>query len=234
MINSYYAVYLTVYSGIFMPRCYIGSSNITKIKNGYHGTVRSQKYRHIWRDELKNNPNLFKTRILSTHNTRESAFIEEARIQKKFNVIRSDRFINLSIATSNGFFGPSQKGVLKTEEHKLKIAAANIGKKKSKRHIKNLRIAWLRRPATTEAHRKALGDAARGSKNGKAKTFILTSPVGVKFTVKGELRKFCAEHELSASKIFRFKNMGIIPRLNYKNASLADNCQGWQIEENYK
>lgn len=102
-----YVVYLTRYSGKKLPEFYIGSTNINKIKNGYNGSVASEKYRLIYKTEQNENKNLFKTRILSYHNTREEAFTREREIQIKYNLINNIKYMNMSIARKNGYFGGS-------------------------------------------------------------------------------------------------------------------------------
>lgn len=97
---STYCVYLTIYRGKKLPIFYIGSSSIAKIKNGYHGSVSSKEYGKIWKEELRNNPELFRTRIISSHDTREQAFDKEERIQKKLNVIKNSLYINKAFANA--------------------------------------------------------------------------------------------------------------------------------------
>lgn len=72
-----YCTYLTVYYGNKLPSFYIGSTSVKNIQKGYRGTVSSLEYKSVWKLELKHNPQLFKTIILSTHYTRKEAFIKE-------------------------------------------------------------------------------------------------------------------------------------------------------------
>lgn len=95
-----YCVYLTIYYGNKMPMFYIGSSSLEKVKNGYRGTVSSKAYGKIWKSELKNNPQLFKTMIVSLHSSRKEAFDKEEIIQKKLNVIKNTLYLNKSYANS--------------------------------------------------------------------------------------------------------------------------------------
>jgi len=105
-----YVVYLTMYKGNKMPKWYIGSSNQTKVSEGYNGSISSKKYKNIYLNEQKQNKSLFKTRILSYHLTRKDALIEELRVQKIHKVVRNDRYINMSYASVNGFFGRDVSG----------------------------------------------------------------------------------------------------------------------------
>ena len=105
-----YCVYITYYKGDKLPPKYIGSSSLEKIENGYRGSVYSSEYRETWENELKNNPHLFETKVISKHETRKSALDEELRLQKENNVVRSDEWMNKSYAIPNGFFGMDVSG----------------------------------------------------------------------------------------------------------------------------
>lgn len=99
MSNNIYCTYLTTYSGDKLPPLYIGSTSVQKIEEeGYHGSVSSKKYKQIWLSELSENPHLFETQILTTHQTREEALEEEIRYQIEHNVVRSPEYINMAVA----------------------------------------------------------------------------------------------------------------------------------------
>ena len=105
---SIYVTYLTIYSGNKLPPFYIGSSSLNKVNDGYRGSVTSNKYGITWKEELKNNPHLFKTIIISKHNTRPEAMDKELILQTKLNVVKSPMYINMSFASVNGYFGNSE------------------------------------------------------------------------------------------------------------------------------
>jgi hypothetical protein len=105
-----YCVYLTIYFGNLLPKRYIGSSSVKRVKDGYNGSVSSIAYKEIYEQEQLNNKSLFKTRILSIHDTREGAFAEELRLQTKYNVVEDKRFMNMSVAIKNGCFGRDVSG----------------------------------------------------------------------------------------------------------------------------
>ena len=107
---SIYCTYLTTYRGNKLPPFYIGSTSIDKINRGYHGSVRSKQYREIWEEELKMNNHLFKTIIISTHNTRIEALDKEAFLQKSLNSSNNLMYINKSIAR-RGFDELSQDSI---------------------------------------------------------------------------------------------------------------------------
>lgn len=123
---SIYCVYLTIYSGKLLPPFYIGYSTVEKVNNGYHGSVLSLKYKQIWKQELKNNPQLFKTIILSTHSLREDAYKKEVKIQTLLNAHKNPMYINQSIG-NHKFVSP--KGRKDTPETISKRASSNRGKK---------------------------------------------------------------------------------------------------------
>ena len=116
-----YCTYLTVYCGNKLPTFYIGSTTENKINSGYRGTVTSKKYKQIWKKELKQNPNLFKTFIISKHKTRKECLEKELFFQRKLSVVRSELYINLSYAQPNGFFGMDTTGIPKTDSMRKKL-----------------------------------------------------------------------------------------------------------------
>jgi hypothetical protein len=84
---------------------------IDKVSNkNYHGSVKSKKYKTIWSSELESHPELFQTTIISFHDTRADATWKELQIQKIFNVVKSELFINMAFASPNGFFGRDVSG----------------------------------------------------------------------------------------------------------------------------
>jgi hypothetical protein len=105
-----YCVYVTAYSGEKLPKYYVGSTSVDKIKNGYRGSVSSKEWGFIWNMELKQNPQLFSTLIISTHDTRSEALEAELDYQIKNNVVISEQWINKSLAQPNGFFGMDVSG----------------------------------------------------------------------------------------------------------------------------
>lgn len=109
---SIYCTYITFYRGNKLPPFYIGSTKIVKINNGYHGSVRSKKFRNVWEDEQAKNPHLFKTIILTKHDDHGDALEREAKFQKALNVIDNPLYANLGIA-KRGF------GNLSAESRKL-------------------------------------------------------------------------------------------------------------------
>lgn len=102
-----FVAYLTIYSGNLLPPFYIGSTSLKRFQSGYHGSVLSKKYKSIYNSELKNNPHLFDSCIISEFKTREEATECELYYQKLYDAPRSDKFFNRAWAAPNGFFGVS-------------------------------------------------------------------------------------------------------------------------------
>ena len=121
---SIYCVYFTTYSGQLMPPFYIGSTSVAKIEKGYRGSVIARKWKIIWKQELKNNPQLFHTEIVSLHETRKEAYDAELLYQKEEQVVPNAMFINaryadLGLVICTGPF---------SESHKQKLSQAKKGK----------------------------------------------------------------------------------------------------------
>lgn len=101
-----YITYLTIYTGDKLPPFYIGSTYLDKHTNNYyHGTVKSKKYKQIYDKEIKDNPHLFDSCIIGEFDTREEATFCELYYQKLHNVVKSEKFFNMSYATVDGCFG---------------------------------------------------------------------------------------------------------------------------------
>lgn len=105
-----YCTYLTIYRGDILPRRYIGSSSVQKVESGYVGSISSLKWKTLFEQELLNNRHLFKTRILSSHNTRQEALDHEYQLHIKYDVVFSNIYMNESVARPNGFFGRDVSG----------------------------------------------------------------------------------------------------------------------------
>jgi hypothetical protein len=100
-----YCVYLTTYSGNKIPKYYVGSTSLSKIKSGYKGSVSSKEWKLLWNYELRFYPELFDVIIISEHSTRLEALQSELQYQLNYNVVESKDYINKSLAKPNGFFG---------------------------------------------------------------------------------------------------------------------------------
>ena len=179
-----YCVYLTTYKGNKMPKWYIGSSSLSKLENGYHGSVTSKAYKIIWRKELKDNSHLFKTDIIKIYNTREEALQGEYEYQVGCDVVKSKEYINMSFSIPKGFFGRDVKGIknprygYKYTEEELKLCSGNNNPNFGKRGILNP-LFGKKRPKEvckkmsesgklkifTDTHRKSLSESQKGRKH---------------------------------------------------------------------
>jgi len=193
---SIYCTYLTVYFGNKLPMFYIGSSFVVKINNGYHGSVSSKKYKSIWQSESKNNPHLFKTKIISYHNTRKSATEKELFLQKKMNVVKSTMYINESFATVNGCYGRD----VKLENN------PNYNKKFNKsfceNHSKIMHEKWKDKKYVEKQNqiRKSEDYRKKLSESNSKIYYIVIFPTGKKQKIKN-LSKFCCLHNLNVSNM---------------------------------
>jgi hypothetical protein len=125
-ISNQFCVYHTTYSGNLMPQNYIGSTSVDNILNkNYHGSVTSKRYKDIWKSELNLHSELFSTVIVSYHDTRSNATHKELQIQRLFNVVKSEIFINRAYASVNGFsdtlFTPEERASAKIKELNTKL-----------------------------------------------------------------------------------------------------------------
>lgn len=105
-----FVVYIVIYHGDKLPRYYVGSTTKEKIKNGYLGSIKSKKWKDIFKLEVKNYRNLFDVNIISTHSTRQEALLAEYKFQKENDVVKSPNFFNESFANINGYFGRDVNG----------------------------------------------------------------------------------------------------------------------------
>ncbi len=161
-----YCTYLTVYSGNKLPPFYIGSTSVERINKGYRGSVLSKKYREIWKSELKENPHLFETKILTSHSTREEALDQEMCLQELHDVVRSPLYINMAIANKKLMFcehndpefrkkqSAAAKKRWESEEARKKISKAHIGKILSTEHKQKISSNKKGKRRTEEQKRK--------------------------------------------------------------------------------
>lgn len=105
-----YCTYLTVYYGEKLPRRYIGSTSVRKVKSGYNGSVSSKKWEDVYLQEQLHNKHLFKTRILTVHESDKEAREMELKLHVKYDVVSSELYFNESLARPNGHFGRDVSG----------------------------------------------------------------------------------------------------------------------------
>jgi hypothetical protein len=145
-----YCTYLTVYRGNKLPPFYIGYSTVKKIEDGYHGTVLSKAWKDAWKAELDQNPHLFKTTIISQHESRVEAVDREQQLQRALNVLQKpEMYLNRAIGRPIGTgkkgmkhkqprpqsyrdaVAKRRRGTKMAESQKLQISKTNSGRKLS-------------------------------------------------------------------------------------------------------
>lgn len=167
-----------------MPPFYIGSSRIDRIHNGYRGSVSSKRYKSTWYRELKLNPHLFKTVILTYHSSRKEATIKESTFQTKLSVIQNPLYINLAIHTENN----------SVYEHQAGWHAKDKNPMYGRRHTKETKARMSasaktrkRRPFSEEA-RKNMSKAQSGKNNpmyGKKRNHSIDTKIKISQSLLG-------------------------------------------------
>lgn len=128
-----FCVYQTVYSGNKLPRYYIGSSSVEKVKSGYRGSVCSKQFKNLWKEELQCSPEHFRTFIISRYGTRKEALASELLYQIAFDVVKSEHYINKAYACkgfiNEGGINSPMFGKHHTKEVKQKMSESQKGEK---------------------------------------------------------------------------------------------------------
>lgn len=132
---STYVVYLTIYRGNRLPPFYIGYTRENKIEDGYRGSVKSRRYKDLWKKELRENPHLFKTVILQRFDTYQEALFREESLHRKLKVVSNPLYTNMSIGKGKfGFWGDDHplKGKHPTEKTREKMRHSRKGRTPNK------------------------------------------------------------------------------------------------------
>lgn len=196
-----YCVYITHYSGNLLPSNYIGSSTVNKINTGYRGSVTSKKYKSIWEIELKTNTQLFSTDIISTHDTRREATYKELQLQRIFNVVKSDLFVNMAYASVNGFFGRDTSGKNYPLFGKRGILNPNYGKSNNGASVK------LKNKTFSQESKDKMSNSAKGKpksqthRKAKMKKYKCISPENIIYNTSN-LIEFCTINDLSPTLMY--------------------------------
>jgi len=206
-----YCTYLTTYFGNKMPMFYIGSSSVDKVNNGYHGSVSSKKFKSIWQEELKNNPQLFKTKIISLHQNDIESREKELQLQKLLNVVKSTFYVNESYARVNGFHGRDVKKenhprwqTTNSTEHRNKISKSTKGRVPWNKGITG-QIPWNKGLTGNIPWNK--GKTGIYSKEvlesiSRSEYWMVTSPAGIVSYIKN-LAEFCRNNNLTKTNMSR-------------------------------
>lgn len=232
-----YVVYHIIYSGDKLPPNYIGSTSIKRIESGYMGSVRSKNYKNIWKQELKEHPELFHLEIISYHDTRPEATYKELQIQKLFNVVKNPLFVNMSYAQPNGFFGMDtsthmlgNKNALGCKHSDdLKKLWSELAKKKFdtiRQKCGKIEPTYIR----TDDHKKAISLRNIGNTYGKgkrsqsfidnlSKSYQVISPTNEVMVITN-LTSFCKLHNLNPCNMYNVASGGQSNHKGWKCARL--------------
>lgn len=83
---------------------------------------------------------------------------------------------------------------------------------------------------TTETKIK-ISNAEKGEKNHMAKTYLIIDPKGNEYLVKGRIKAFCVEYNLSYTLVKQYKNKGKIPERPAACTSImSKNTVGWSFK----
>ena len=220
-----YCTYLTIYHGTKLPMFYVGSTSVQKIKNGYRGSVASKDYEASWKDELKNNPHLFDTKILSTYHTRNEAYNIESKIHQSLKTYKNSLYINRStgcprnngIAWNKGLKLPHLGGP--NPKKALPGKLNGMWDKKRPRELIDKWVAASNAATTGKTYEEIYGKdradqlkqvrsdslklylqqnptARQGKNNANAKSYKFVDPNGVTYIIEGGLRVFCKQNKL--------------------------------------
>jgi hypothetical protein len=243
-----YCTYLTIYQGTYLPIFYFGSTSVQKIKNGYRGSVASKEYKDIWKEEIKNNPQLFNTKILSTYLTRNDAYDAEVKIHQLLKTYKNPLYVNKSTGC------PRNNGIAWNKGLKLphlcvpNAKKGNLGKSNPMYGVTRTKIMALANAASVavtkgntyeeiygeeranqlkqdRSHKlkdyiKNTPDIRSGKNNANAKIYKFIDPKGSVHIVEGALKSFCLRHKLESGAVI---NCVKGRRPNYK---------GWIISYN--
>lgn len=225
-----YVTYRTTYLGDKMPMYYIGSSTEDRIKTGYVGSVSSQKYKDVWQKELSENPHLFITEILTRHSTHEEAIEMEQKLQIENDVVKSEIYINESIARKNGFFGRDVSGSNNPMFGRTGENNPNFGTKRTEETKQKMRIKNSR-PMSEEQKQKIREIRTGTTLTEETKKKLSQSLKGKRDSEEAKLKKSLAQKKLRdegmhfSQKIFTCPHCGKIGKgVNMKRYHF-DNCK---------
>ena len=202
-----YCVYVTLYRGNKLPPFYIGSTSLDRISKGYRGSVSSREYRDIWKQEIKENPHLFQTKIICKFNNRFDARSREDSLQRKLLVIQNSLYTNKAYAS--GCFGGSF-GRKHSEETKRKIGEKS---KLPKTKRKSEEAKRAQSEAMKAKHQKCKETGERyhsifGEKNGMyGKTPKNATPctyAGIEFPSKAAASRYKQSVEIKVERTYSY------------------------------
>jgi hypothetical protein len=142
------------------------------------------------------------------------------------NQLRPRSFMGLNEA-AGGFGGDT--GRYNSEDRNNKISNSLKKYKKTTTHIENMRKSLIE------------NEVRKGSKNGRAKKWVLTNPEGVIYYIHGDLSNICKSLNILASTLRYYRNQ-IVPDINLngyggyrvkteESLTMRINTTGWSLCE---
>ena len=195
-----FVVYLTHYTGDKLPPWYIGSSSEDRVNEGYTGSVTSKKWSKIYYKELEENRHLFKTRVLSKHETRDEAVAEEFRLQRMHKVVQNNLYFNEAYATKNGCFTRDKSGEL----NPMYGQGERIEGTKNGRHKDNFTGDIKKVSENISKALKATNKNKKGNNTAAKKYYVYDSVNDIYIDIpKGHLHEYCEKFQWSYSALYR-------------------------------
>lgn len=205
-----WCVYVVTYSGDKLPPFYVGYTRTKRLlKENYHGSIRSKKWKDIWRTELELFPTLFRRKIIRTFSTREEASGFEREFLSHFDAKNNSLFYNLSNGLGDkgcakGFkhseeqkrkWSIERKFHIVTKETRQKISKSKMGHPVSSETREKLRKAHLgsKKPKSLETREK-LSKSNKGQTRSKEARLNMKVPKSEKH--KEVIRKIHAQKRL--------------------------------------
>ena len=165
MIYFPYCCYITFYRGNKLPPFYIGYTLTDKYMyawDTYRGSVSSKKYKNIWKEEIKIHNELFQTRIISFHMTKDEAILREKKFHEALKVHKNPLYVNMKC--SCGKYGGRESGFKPDKETLEKMSLNRRGKylgPRSNEVCKKLSVALMGHEVSQETRIK-LSKALKG------------------------------------------------------------------------
>jgi hypothetical protein len=178
-----YCIYLTVYHGNKLPPFYIGYSTVKKVQKGYRGTVSSKLYKDVYRQELEDNPHLFRTFIISKCETQKDALLRESFFQRHFNVHINPMYMNMAI--TNERFYCTDHSFKQTQSYRDQVSQNNKDRWADP-VMRDQLIKALRKTKGTEEYRKKQSKISKRLAKDSAYVESLSQGVKASWEKEGE------------------------------------------------
>ncbi|WP_407306221.1 NUMOD3 domain-containing DNA-binding protein [Acinetobacter sp.] len=225
----------------------------TKHKKFYYG-VRYGKDAHpttLWNTYFTSSKDVAEFRLQNgepdiiqvrrTFKNTDKAKEWEVKVLQRMHVARSETWLNRREAPAFPCFEGAANPLFKkqhTFDARLKISKANTGKQRTLEQRKAISIRQIGKtnPFFNKNHTKesklkiasSVSKATTGANNPSAKSYKFINPNNIHFHVTGEFSKFCVEHDLSRSKMYRSIDQGQITPFS-GGTQQTQNCVGWEV-----